>query len=144
MLFLKLSTLLSLVSLDSFPLLSWEHLLVLNPELPALKLHVVHSGNNVSRLVRIGEVGKSQTSKDPLIEVVIERVGQRELHIRHKSDELLFLDGEGDVLDDDGSGDQLITLPLGRRRATLDFRNLHHLRVVLRQLAVHLEVVHVL
>ena len=143
-LFLKLSTLLSLVSLNSFPLLSWEHLFVLNSELSTLELHVVHGGNNMSRLFGVGEVRKSQTSKDALVEVVIECVRQRELHVSHESDELLFLDGEGDVLNDDGGRNQLITLSLRRRRATLDFRYLHHLRVVLGQLAIHLEVVHIL
>ncbi len=137
-LLLKLSTLLSLISLDSFPFLSWEHLFVFNPELSTLEVHVIHSSNNMSRLLGVREVGKSKTSEDALVEVVIESVRKWELHLSHESDELLFLDSEGDVLDDDGGRDQLIVVPLGGRRATWSF---HHLRV---ELAVHLVAVHVL
>ena len=141
MLFLKLATLLSLVSLDSLPLLSRKHLLVFHPELPTLELHVIHRVDNMSCLLGIGEVCKRKTSKDAIVEVVIKGVGKRELHFRHQSNELLLLDRERNVLDNNSGWDKLLPFepPGGRRRATLRF--LHHLMI---ELAVHLVAVHVL
>jgi hypothetical protein len=141
MLLLKLATLLSLVSLDSFPLLSWEHLLVFNPELPTLEFHVIHSIDNMSRLLWVSEICKGKASEDAIIEVVIESIRKRQLHFRHESNKLLFLDCERYVLDNDRGRDELLAFepPRGRRRATLRF--LHHLRV---ELAVHWVAVHIL
>jgi len=141
MLLLKLTTLLSLVSLDSFPLLSWEHLFVFNPQFSTLELHVIHRTDDMSCLLGVGEVCKGKTSEDAVVEVVIESVGKRKLHFRHESDKLLLLNGEGYVLDNDSGRDKLLAFesPRGRRRATLRF--LHHLGV---ELAVHLVAVHVL
>ena len=141
MLLLKLATLLSLVSLDPFPLFSWEHLLVFHPELPTLELHMVHSVDNMSCLLGVGEICKGKTSEDAVVEVVIESIRKRKLHFRHELDELLFLDGKGYVLDNDSGRNKLLAFepPRGRRRATLRF--LHHLRV---ELAIHLVAIHVL
>jgi hypothetical protein len=141
MLLLKLTTLLSLVSLDSFPFLGWEHLLVFNPELPTLELHMIHSVDNMSRLLWVSEICKGKTSEDAVVEVVIESIRKRQLHFRHESNKLLLLDCERYVFDNDSGRDELFAFepPRGRRRATL--RLLHHLRV---ELTVHLIAVHVL
>lgn len=69
---------------------------------------MVHDIDDLLGLLGGGEVGKGQAPEDTVVEVVIERVGKGEVHVGHDLDELLLLDGEGNVLDDDGGWDKLI------------------------------------
>ena len=141
MLLLELAALLSFISLDSFSLLSRQHLFVFNPQLSTLKLHVIHRVDNMSRLFGVGEVCKGKTSEHAIVEVIIERIREWQLHLRHEGDQLLFLDSERYIFDNNSCRDELFAFEStrSRRRATWWF--LHHLRV---ELTVHLVIVHVL
>jgi hypothetical protein len=109
-LLLKLATSLTLLALDAFALSQGQHLLVLDAKLATAEFHVVESVDDLVSLTRGGEVSKGQTSEDAIVEVVVEGIGQRQVHVNHELNKLLFLDSEGDVLDDNGSGDQLVII----------------------------------
>jgi len=141
MLFLKLTALLSLVSFDPLSLLRREHLLIFNSQLSTLELHVIHRIDDVSRLLRVGEVCKGKASEDAVIEMIIECIREGQLHVRHELHKLLFLDGERYVLDNDSCRDKLFPFEPARGRGRATLRFLHHLRI---ELAVHLIAVHVL
>jgi hypothetical protein len=108
MLLLKLASALTLFAFDALSFRSRQHLLVFNPEFPAVELKVVHVVNDGRRLVRVGEVGESQTAENAIVEVVVEGVWERQSHVGHNRDELFLLDGERNVLDDDGSRDEFL------------------------------------
>ena len=107
-LFFQLTTTFSLLPLDAFAFLQREHLLVLNPQFPTLQLKVVEHLNHGSRFLCGGEIGKRQTAEDAVVKVVVESVGQGKVQLGHQLHQLFFLDGERDILDDDGGRDQLI------------------------------------
>jgi len=119
MLFLQLTTPLSLFSLNLFALHRWQHLLVLDPQFPALEIQVVHLQDNSRCLLGGRKICKRQASENAVVEMVIERIREGESHFCHYRNELLFLDSEGDVLDDDGSGDELVLVPRGRNSRLL-------------------------
>jgi len=110
MLFLQLSTLLPLLPLYFLPLKNREHLLVLDSQLPSLELHMVHRLDDYRSLFGRSEVCKCQPPENSAIEVVVEGVGKREVHLCHELHELLLLDSKGDVLDDNGGRDELVVL----------------------------------
>ena len=107
-LFLELASALTLLALDALPFRSWQHLLVLDPQLPAVELKVVHVVNDSRRLVCVGEVGESQATENTVVEVVVESIWERQSHVGHDRNELFLLDGKRNVLDDDGSRDELL------------------------------------
>lgn len=106
-LLLKLTSAFPLLPLDSLPLRQRKHLLVLDTQFSALQLKVVHRLNHDRRLLGRGEVGKRQATEDTIVEMVVEGIGQRQAEIGHQLHQLLLLDRKGDVLNDDGGGDQL-------------------------------------
>ena len=114
MLFLKLSTFLSLVSFNSFPFIGRKHLLILNSELSALKIKVIHSFNNHSCLVWIREICECQASENTLIEVIVEGIRERQAHVAHKRNELLFLDSEWDIFNNNGGWNQFVVVGSSR------------------------------
>lgn len=107
MLFLELTTALTLLSFNSLALGGGEHLLVLDSQLPALEFKVVHSINDSGGLVGRSEVGESQSAENTIVEVVVESVGKRKTHVSHQLDQLLLLDGERNVLDNNSGRDEL-------------------------------------
>lgn len=113
-LLLQLATTLSLLPLDPLPFLKREHFLVLHTQFPTLQFKMVEHIDDGRRFLCRGEVGKSQTPKDTIVEVVVERVGQGKVQFGHQLHQLFFLDGKGDVLDDNGGGDQFIVCLRGR------------------------------
>jgi hypothetical protein len=110
MLFLQLSALLSLVSLNSFPFLGWEHLFVFDPQLSALKIQMVHCFDDHLSLLWSCEVCKSQTPKNTTVEVIVECVGKWKTHVGHNLRKLLLLDCEWDILDNNSSGDKFFAI----------------------------------
>ena len=107
-LLLELSATLTLLSFDSLALGRREHLFVLNSQLSALELKVVHSVDDGGRLIGRGEVGESQSTENAIVEMVVEGVGERKAHISHQLNQLLFLDGKWNVLDDDSGRNELL------------------------------------
>ena len=107
MLFLELTTALTLLSFNSLALGGGEHLLVLDSQLPALEFKVVHSINDSGGLVGRSKVGESQSAENTIVEVVVESVGKRKTHVSHQLDQLLLLDGERNVLDNNSGRDEL-------------------------------------
>jgi hypothetical protein len=103
-----LATSLSFLPFNPFSLGNWQHFLILDPQFPTMQLEVVHVLDYLRRLVRGGEVGKGEASKNAIVEVVIEGVRQRQAQIGHELHELFLLHGEGDVLDDNGSWNELL------------------------------------
>lgn len=116
MLFFQLASTLPLLPLDSFALLQWQHLLVLDPQFPTLQFKVVEHLDHGGRLLRRGEIGESQTPEHAIVKMVVESVGQRKVQLGHQLYQLFFLDGERNVLDDDGGGDQFIVYIRRSRR----------------------------
>lgn len=110
MLFLQLSTSLSLLPLNALALLLWQHLLVFNTKLPSLQFESIHGTDNDSSVIRAGEVCESQAAKDSAVEMVVERIWNGKVHILHHFLHRFPLDCEGDILDNDGSRNQLIRL----------------------------------
>lgn len=113
MLLFELTTAFPLLALDSFPLLKWQHLLVLHSKSATLEIEVIQIINDNSCLVSRREVCKCKATEDSVIEVIIESIWQRKAHLRHHIDQLLFSDRERYILDDDGSGYKLIVAFLG-------------------------------
>ena len=107
-LLLELAAALTLLALDALAFGDRQHLLVLDAQLAAVQLEVVHRVDDGGRLLGGGEVGKGQASEDAVVKVVVEGIGQRQAQVSHELHQLLLLDGEGDVLDDDGGGDELL------------------------------------
>lgn len=107
-LFLKLASALTLLAFNALPFRSWQHFLVFDPKLPAVEFKVVHVVDDGRRLVCVGEVGESQATEDPVIEVVVESIGEWQSHISHDRDELFLLDGKRNVLDDDGGRNKFL------------------------------------
>ena len=112
-LFFELPSALTLLTLDPFPLGQGQHLFVFDAELPAVELEVVHGLDDLGCLLGSGEVCESKTPEDAIVEVVVEGIGQGKAKLSHEGDELFLLDGEGNVLDDDGGGDELLIHVLG-------------------------------
>lgn len=108
MLLFQLATSFTLLPFDAFPLRQGQHLLVLHPQLPTLQFKVVQMIDNRRRLFCRGEVCKSQASEDPVIEVIIEGIGERQVHIGHELHQLFLLRRKWDVLDHDRRGDELL------------------------------------
>lgn len=107
-LLLELASPLSFLPLDPLTFCRREHLLVLDPELTATDLPAIQQVHHQSRLVGRVEVGEGQPPEHPVVEVVVERVGERQVALGHEVQELLFLDREGDVLDHHSCGNDLV------------------------------------
>ena len=118
MLLFQLTSALALLPFDSLTLSRGKHLLVLDPQLPSIQLEVIHGIDDGGRLVGVGEVGKSQTTKDAIVEVVVKRVWLWEVQRGHDALEDLLAALKLDVLNDDGCGDQLLGIARDRGRET--------------------------
>ena len=112
MLLFKLTTAFTLLALDTFSLLQWEHLLVLDSKFATTKLHVVQSADDLVGFGGRCEVGKRKTPKDSIIKMIVKGIGQRQVHVNHQLHELLLLDGERDILDNNGSRNELFVIVL--------------------------------
>lgn len=66
--------------------------------------------NHHLSLVGRCEIGKSQSTEDAVIEVIVEGVWKGKIHVRHQLHQLLLFHGKGDVLDDDGGRDEVVVL----------------------------------
>jgi hypothetical protein len=108
MLFLELSAALPLLALDPFAFGKRQHLFVLDPQFSAMQLKVIHSLDDLSRLLCGGEVCKCKPSEDTIVEVVVECVRERQSEVGHELNQLLLFDRKGYVLDDDSRGDELL------------------------------------
>lgn len=104
----ELTATLPLLPLDPFTLLERQHLLVLDPQFPALEFEVVENFDDGGRFFGRSKVGKGQTTENTIVKVVVEGVGQGEVQLGHQLHQLFFLDGKRDVLDDDSGGDQFV------------------------------------
>ncbi|KAB8627241.1 hypothetical protein FH972_026074 [Carpinus fangiana] len=107
-LLLELAATLALLPLDAVSLGLGEHLFVLDTQLAAVEVQVIHGLDDGGRLLRRGEVGKGQAAEDAVVKVIVEGIGQGQGHVGHDGDQLLLLDGKGDVLDDDCGGDEVL------------------------------------
>jgi hypothetical protein len=74
---------------------------------------MIHGLNDNRRLFRGREIRECEAAEDAVVEVVVEGVGEGEVHLGHDFGELLALDREGDVLDDDGGWDELFAVVIG-------------------------------
>lgn len=108
MLFFQLSSPLSLFPLDTLTLLEGKHLLVFHPQLPSVQFKMIQRLNHRSGLFGRGKIRKRQSTEDPVVEVIVEGVGERKVHVRHQRYQLLFLDSKWDVLNHNGRGNQFI------------------------------------
>ena len=108
MLLLKLSTALTLLAFNPFPLSLREHLLVFNTQLAAMDIHTVHGFNDHACVLCRLEVGESQATENTVVKVVVEGVWLRKVHFEHNRSKGLLSYGKGDVLDNNGSGDKLV------------------------------------
>lgn len=108
MLFLELASSFPLFPLNALSFCKRKHLLVFDSELSAAQLHVVQSLDDLLSLIGTREVGEGQSAEDTIIEVVIESIWQRQVHVDHQFNKLLLLDSEGNVLDHDGCRNKFI------------------------------------
>jgi hypothetical protein len=113
-LFLQLPSALPLLAFNPFALSQRQHLLVFDAELPTMELEVIHGLDDLGRLLGSGEVCESKAPEDAVVEMVVESIGQGEAKLSHQRDKLFLLDGEGNVLDDDGGRDEFLIYVLGK------------------------------
>lgn len=105
MLLLELSSALPLFPFDTFPLSLGEHLLVLDSQFAAMDIHSIHRLDNNASILGGLEVGESESSKNAIIEMVVESIGLGKVHVQHDGSKRLFADSKRDVLNDDGGRD---------------------------------------
>lgn len=79
-----------------------------------MELEVIHGLDDLGRLLGSGEVCESKAPEDAVVEVVVESIGQGEAKLSHQRDKLFLLDGEGNILDDDGGRDEFLIYVLGK------------------------------
>lgn len=79
-----------------------------------MQFKVVHVFYHLRCLLGRREVGKGEPSKDAIVEVIIEGVGQGQAQIGHELHELLLLHGERDILNDNGRRDELFVDVVGK------------------------------
>lgn len=79
-----------------------------------MNLHGVHGFNDDPRVLGRLEVRKGQAPKDAVVEVVVEGIGLRQVHFEHDGCQRLLAHGKGDVLNDNGRGDELVPVRGGR------------------------------
>lgn len=108
MLFFQLAPTLALLAFNAFALLKRQHLLVLDPQLPSLKLEVVQNLDHRRCFLRGCEVRECQSPKHAVVKMVVERIRQRQIQLGHQLYELLLFNSEGNVLDNDRRRNQLI------------------------------------
>src|SRR2546421_9342173 len=107
-LLLQLAAPLSLFSLNALSFRKWKHLLVLDPQLPALQFEMIQVINDSRSLLSGGEVRKRQTSEDAIVEVVIKGVRKRQVEFCHELNKLFLLYRKRDILDYDGRRNKLL------------------------------------
>jgi hypothetical protein len=107
-LFLELTTTLSLLAFDPLSFSLGEHFLILNTQFATVNIHSVHGINYHPSVLSGLEVGESQTTENAIIEVIVEGIWLREVHVEHDRSKRLLSDGKGNVLDNNSSGDKLI------------------------------------
>ena len=73
---------------------------------------MIQSVDDLIGLRRRGEVGKRETTEDTVIEVIVECIWERQVHVDHQLNELLLLDCERDILDNNGSRNELFIIVL--------------------------------
>lgn len=105
-LFLELSTALTLFTLDALPFSQRQHLLVFHAKLPAVQLEVVHRIDDRGGLLGRGEICESQAPEYTIVKMVVEGIGQWQPQICHERYKLLLLYCERNVLNDDSGGDE--------------------------------------
>ena len=114
MLLLELTASFALLPLNPLTLLQRQHLLVLHPQLATLKLKMIQMLDDRRRFVRRREIGKCEAPKYAVIEVVVERIRQRQAHLRHEFHQLLLFHRERYVFDDDCGRDELLIRIVGK------------------------------
>ena len=97
MLLFKLTPALSFLSFDALSLLKGQHFLVLHSQLSTLKVKVVEMINHDCSFIGRREISKSQAAENAIIKMIVECVRQRQTHLGHNVDQLLFLDRKGNV-----------------------------------------------
>lgn len=112
MLLFELSPTLPFLALNAIAFSLRQHLLVLDTELSSVEVEVVHGVNDLGSFIGSGKVCKCESTEDTIVEMVVESVWQRQVHIGHDLHELFFLNRKGDVLDDDCSRDQVLVTVL--------------------------------
>lgn len=126
MLLFQLSPTLPLLPLNALPFSFWEHLLILDAQFPTVDLKAIHGFYYETGIFGRLEVGKGEPAEDAPIEVIVEGIRLGQMEIRHQLSQSLFPDGEGDVLDNDGGGDELIGITSLRVGAASIGRDLIH------------------
>lgn len=113
MLLLELTTSLALLSLDTLALGFRQHLLVLDTELAAVDVHAIHGLDDDSGVLGRLKVGKGQAPENTIVEMVVKGIGLGQMHLEHDGGQRLLADGKGNVLDDNGGGDELVGVGAG-------------------------------
>jgi len=97
-----------LFALDPLLFTSLQDLLVLDTKLATGDVVAIQSNDDGISLVGVTEVGKSESSEDTIIVMVVEGIRQRSLETLDDGQEGLFLHRERNILDHDGGRDDLI------------------------------------